>query len=255
MRRRRITTEPTGVEGLDKMLGGGFPRPCAVLLIGSMGSGKSTLAKQLVSNMLRNDFHVLYYAVEESAEDVKRNLVNFGIDPQQLDKYVHDMRLHIVDMFDLGVKRLEEALSIDEPAKIIENAFNFSEMLSLGRSFAITDIEAKKLAILDSATPLFLTVDPKKVFQFAQVLKFATRMSKGIGLAILHSGILGEPIENALYNFADLVIEMQRRKVEEAVTRGGSMRILKTIRASPPARDYYYELTDKGLIVSAMPTL
>jgi len=248
-------SEQTGVEGLDNVLGGGFPKPCAVLLIGPMGSGKSALAKQLVCNMLRNEFHVLYYAIEESAEDMKMSLLNFGTDPEQLERYLNDGTLQIVDMFDLGVKRLEEALSIDEPAKIIENAFNFPELLSLGRRFALNNVGGKKIVLLDSATPLFLTVEPKKVFQFAQVLKFATRMSKGIGVAILHSGILGEPIENACFNFADLVIEMQRRKVAEAVTRGGTMRILKTVGSAPPSRDFYYELTDRGVVVSSMPTL
>jgi len=80
-------------------------------------------------------------------------------------------------------------------------------------------------------------------------------MSKGIGIAILHSSILGEPIENTYYNFADLVIEMQRRNVAEAVMRGGTMRILKTIGSAPPARDFYYELTEKGVVISTMPTL
>jgi len=80
-------------------------------------------------------------------------------------------------------------------------------------------------------------------------------MSKGIGIAILHSSILGDPIENTYYNFADLVIEMQRRNVAEAVMRGGTMRILKTIGSAPPARDFYYELTEKGVVISTMPTL
>lgn len=247
--------EATGIEGFDKILGGGLPRPCAILLVGSMGSGKSTLGKQLVCNMLRNEFHVLYYAVEESADEVKNSLSAFGIDDPQLERYVNDGMFKIADMFDLGVKRLEEAPSSEEPTKIIENTFNISELLSLGRRFTLSNIGKKQFAVLDSATPLFLTVEPKKVFQFAQILKFATRLSKGIGVAILHSGILGESVENACFNFADLVIEMQRRKVAEAVTRGGTMRILKVVGSSPPARDFYYELTDKGVVVSTVPTL
>jgi len=247
--------EPTGIEGFDNILGGGLPRPCAALLLGTMGSGKSTLGKQLVCNMLRSGFHVLYYAIEESTEEVRNSLSAFGVDPTQLDSYLSDGMFKIADMFDLGVKRLEEAPPSEEPTKIIENTFNFSELLSLGRRFTFSNIGKKQFAVLDSVTPLFLTVDPKRVFQFAQTLRFATRVSKGIGMAILHSGILGESIENACFNFADLVIEMQRRKVAEAVTRGGTMRILKTVGSAPPSRDFYYELTDRGVVVSSMPTL
>lgn len=247
--------EPTGVEGFDSVLGGGLPRPCGVLLLGSMGSGKSTLGKQLVCNMLRNEFHVMYFAIEESAEDLKRSLLNFGIDAEQLESYLKDGTLQIADTFDLGVKRLEEAPPSEEPTKIIENAFNFPEILTLGRRFTLSNFGKKQFAVLDSVTPPFLTLEPKKVFQFAQVLRFATRLAKGIGVAILHSGILGEPIENACFNFADLVIEMQRRKVAEAVTRGGTMRILKTMGSAPPARGFYYELTERGVVISTMPTL
>lgn len=109
----------------------------------SMGSSKSDLVKQLVCNMLHNEFHVLYYAVEESAEYAKNCLLNLGIDPAKLERYLKDGTLQIVDMFDLGVKRLEEALSLDETAKIIENAFNFPELLSLGGRFAITTLGSK----------------------------------------------------------------------------------------------------------------
>jgi KaiC/GvpD/RAD55 family RecA-like ATPase len=220
-----------------------------------MGSGKSTLAKQLVCNMLQKEYHVLYYAIEEGEEDIKGSISALGLDRAKLDNYVSEGMLHIADMFNLGVKRLAEAPPSEEPTKIIDNTFNFSELLSLGRRFTLKNIGKKQFAVLDSVTPLFLTVDSKKVFQFAQILRFATRLSKGIGIAILHTGILGEPVENACFNFADIVIEMQKRKVAEAVTRGGSIKLLKAVGSAVTGRDFYYELTERGIVVSTMPPL
>ena len=40
----------TGVEGLDELLSGGFPRGRVVLLLGGPGSGKTILASQFLYN-------------------------------------------------------------------------------------------------------------------------------------------------------------------------------------------------------------
>jgi len=53
-----------------------------------------------------------------------------------------------------------------------------------------------------AAIGLFM-VEAKKVFQYGQVLKYATRFAKSIGIATLHTSVLNESIENAMTNFAD----------------------------------------------------
>src|SRR5437773_7547376 len=72
--------EPTGIKVLDDLLGGGLPRPSAVGIIGAVGSGKSSLVRQLAVTMLERDFRVLYYAIDESAEDVRESVATYGID-------------------------------------------------------------------------------------------------------------------------------------------------------------------------------
>ncbi|HKI75722.1 MAG TPA: ATPase domain-containing protein, partial [Candidatus Bathyarchaeia archaeon] len=37
---------PTGIKGLDELLGGGFPDGRCILIVGSPGSGKTTFALQ-----------------------------------------------------------------------------------------------------------------------------------------------------------------------------------------------------------------
>jgi len=63
---------PTGVEGLDDILGGGLPRDCFYLVQGDPGSGKTTLALQFLLEGLRRGEKVFYITLSET----KRELLN-----------------------------------------------------------------------------------------------------------------------------------------------------------------------------------
>src|SRR6266852_4135089 len=221
--------EPTGIKVLDDLLSGGLPRPSAVGLIGAVGSGKSSLVRQLAVNMLEKDFRVLYYAIDESAEDVREGVASYGIN---VPKYEEEGRLAFIDIFALGVERLAQ-----------------------GRSFTLKHLGKKQFVIMDSLTPFFLMVEAKRVFQFGQVLKYATRFAKAIGVATLHTKVLDESIENAMVNFADVVLELERRKTPEGISRGGTLRLVKLGKTQIPSRGYYYEMTPQGIVTSTAPPI
>jgi circadian clock protein KaiC len=72
---------PTGVPGLDAMLGGaGFFRGSSVLVSGTAGTGKSSLAAHFVAAACGRGQRVLYFAFEESAKQIMRNMLSIGID-------------------------------------------------------------------------------------------------------------------------------------------------------------------------------
>ncbi|HEX5885240.1 MAG TPA: ATPase domain-containing protein, partial [Pyrinomonadaceae bacterium] len=63
---------PTGIEGLDNILGGGLPRNCFYLVQGDPGSGKTTLALQFLLEGVRRGESVFYVTLSETeAELVK----------------------------------------------------------------------------------------------------------------------------------------------------------------------------------------
>jgi circadian clock protein KaiC len=71
----------TGVERLDAMLGdGGFYEGSTVLVDGTAGTGKSTLAAQFCAAACRRGERALYFAFEESEEEIVRNMSSVGID-------------------------------------------------------------------------------------------------------------------------------------------------------------------------------
>jgi DNA repair protein RadA/Sms len=75
----------TGIEGLDRVLGGGLVPGSLALLAGEPGIGKSTLLLQVAAAMARDGGTVVYVTGEESAEQValRANRID-GLEPQLL---------------------------------------------------------------------------------------------------------------------------------------------------------------------------
>jgi circadian clock protein KaiC len=76
----------SGVERLDTMLGGkGFYRASPILVSGTAGTGKSTIAAHFVDAACRRGERALFFAFEESQDQIIRNMRSVGVD---LEKYV-----------------------------------------------------------------------------------------------------------------------------------------------------------------------
>lgn len=73
----------SGVAALDEMLGGeGFYQGSSILVSGMSGSGKSSLAAHFVHAACQRGDKCLYVALEESPEQITRNMLSIGIDLQ-----------------------------------------------------------------------------------------------------------------------------------------------------------------------------
>ena len=70
----------TGIEGLDRMLGGGIFRGSTLLVTGTAGTGKTTLVGHLIEAACRRGEKALLLSFEESPEQLVRNLRSVGID-------------------------------------------------------------------------------------------------------------------------------------------------------------------------------
>jgi circadian clock protein KaiC len=69
---------PTGIAGLDAMLGGGLPRGSVSLVRGGPGAGKTTLAMQFLMAGLQRGEKGLYLSLEESADEIAANAARHG---------------------------------------------------------------------------------------------------------------------------------------------------------------------------------
>ena len=78
---------PTGMRGLDEVLGGGVPRGRPTLVCGAAGCGKTMFAAEfLVCGALKYDEPGVFVMFEESAEELTENVRSLGFDLEHLQK-------------------------------------------------------------------------------------------------------------------------------------------------------------------------
>lgn len=82
-----------GIESLDAMLGGkGFFKGSSILISGTAGTGKTSIAAYFADASCRRKERCLYYAFEESPQQIIRNMQSIGID---IKKHIDAGLLHI----------------------------------------------------------------------------------------------------------------------------------------------------------------
>ncbi|HHU64038.1 MAG TPA: DNA repair protein RadA [Clostridiales bacterium] len=70
----------TGIDELDRVLGGGIVEGSLILVGGDPGIGKSTLLLQITNNIARHDRKVLYISGEESLKQIKLRANRLGVE-------------------------------------------------------------------------------------------------------------------------------------------------------------------------------
>jgi circadian clock protein KaiC len=157
---------PTGIDGLDPLLGGGVWRGSTTLLVGPTGSGKSTIGLQFALEACRRGEPALFVNFQENPTQVERMVRSLGTDPAQAGRagfhhlYVSPVELQIdsviVDVFNFirttGVRRVV----IDAVGDLITAASDprrlHDFMYSLVQHFVVRNVTS--LLNLESATGL-----------------------------------------------------------------------------------------------------
>lgn len=135
----------TGLPQLDDMLEGkGFFRGSSVLVSGTAGAGKTILASQFVDAATRRGQKVLYFAFEESAKQICRNMQSVGLDlakPAKAGSLVfhasrptlHGLEMHLVTMYKLVQQHKPDIVVVDPITNLINTGTSFDVEIMLTR--------------------------------------------------------------------------------------------------------------------------
>jgi circadian clock protein KaiC len=123
----------TGIPRLDSMLGEkGYYRGSTVLVSGTAGTGKTSFAACYVDAACRRGERCIYFAMEESQDQIIRNMRSFGLDLQQwVDKGLLKFHIARASLFcmEMHLVSMENAVSSFKPRNVvIDPVSNFTNI-------------------------------------------------------------------------------------------------------------------------------
>jgi len=216
---------PSGVEGLDAILGGGVERGSSCLILGPAGTGKSLIALYFVLSAIRRGEKAALFAFDEELGLLFARTKGFGIDLQAL-----------VDSGDLLIQQVDAAeLSPGEFTARVRHCVIANEI---------------KTVVIDSLNGYQAAMPEENflILHIHELLQFLNRQGATTFLTVAQHGLVGDmkaPVD--VTYLADTVLLLRyfeavgevRRAVSVIKKRSGPHE--KTIRE--------FEIGDRGLTV------
>jgi circadian clock protein KaiC len=223
---------PTGIQGLDEITFGGFPKGRPTLVCGSAGCGKTLLSIEfLVHGATQFNEPGVLMAFEETEEDLIKNVASLGYDLKELS----DRKKLVVDHVHIERSEIEETGEYD-----LEGLF-----VRLG--YAIDSIGAKRV-VLDTIESIFAGLPNPSILRAE--LRRLFRWLKDKGVTAIVTGERGDRTltRQGLEEYvSDCVILLDHRTREQISTR--RLQIIKYRGSTHGTNEYPFLIDEHGISV------
>lgn len=221
----KIEQIPTGIENLDKTLGGGLPKGSNILLIGPLGRGKSTFARRFITYGLDKGDRCLYVAVDDDPILIRGEL-NKTLSTKT-DEHENNLHLRFIDAYTWSsgeerkneLYRVEGVLSLEQLSNLLSQAGN-----DIGQTVQ-QKIGGRR--VIDSISSLFVNFDLPAVQRFlSQVGRTALSFGGVTTLFVIEEGSVSDQAINNIKYLMDGVIEF-KEDLGKKKLRAASMKWIK----------------------------
>jgi circadian clock protein KaiC len=228
----------TGIQGLDDVTGGGFPRGRPTLVCGSAGAGKTLLAVEfLVRGATQYREPGVFMAFEETAPELTQNVRSLGFDLDELAKE----RKVVIDFVRIERSEIDETGDYD-----LEGLF-----IRLGT--AIDAIGAKRV-VLDTIENLFAGLQNEGILRAELRRLFRWLKDKGVTAVITAERGEGALTRHGLEEYvSDCVILLDHRVTDQISTR--RLRIVKYRGTAHGTNEYPFLIDEDGFSVLPVTSL
>ena len=223
---------PTGISGLDDILGGGLPRGRPTLLAGAAGCGKTLLAMEFIVRGIRQfNEPGVFMAFEETEHELTQNVASLGFDLPAL------------------IRRKQLALDyvhIDR-SEIQETGEYNLEGLFVRLNAMIRQIRAKRV-VLDSLEALFAGLANEAILRSELRRLFRWLKEKHLTAVITGEQGLNQLTRHGLEEYvSDCVLFLDHRITNQVGTR--RIRIVKYRGSAHGTNEYPTMIDEHGLSV------
>ncbi len=197
----------TGVDGLDRLLQGGFVEGSSVVLIGPVGTLKSFIGYQFIYNGLRRGERCLCISTHQSLDTLTFQLKsNFG---WGVETYVDRGLLDFI-YYPTYVDPLNPRFNVEVLGKVVEEAISRME-------------KGVRRLLVYALSPFFATVgDQRLVLNLVYGLNVKAKENRTVVFYIIDSGVQDRRAEEAVKSICDYVLETRENKTlrEIRIVRG-----------------------------------
>ena len=247
MKRRRAKTLsaepslpkcPTGIQGLDEITGGGFPRGRPTLVCGGAGCGKTLMAAEfLVRGATQFGEPGVLMSFEETSRELESNVESLG--------------------FDLGGLIRRKQIVIDyvhvNPAEFQESGEYDLEGLFVRLNYAIDSIGAKRV-VLDTLEALFAGLKSESILRNELRRLFRWLKEKGVTAVITAERGKEQLTRHGLEEYvSDCVILLDHRVNDQVATR--NLRVVKYRGALHGTNEFPFLIGSEGISVLPITSL
>jgi circadian clock protein KaiC len=235
---RSLPKAPTGIQGLDEITGGGFPRGRPTLVCGSAGAGKTLLAMEfLIRGATEYNEPGVFMAFEETAPELTQNVRSLGFD---LDELAEQKKL-IIDYVRIERSEIDETGDYD------------LEGLFIRLAAAIDAVGAQRV-VLDTIENLFAGLQNEGILRAELRRLFRWLKDRGVSAVITAERGEGALTRHGLEEYvSDCVILLDHRVTDQVSTR--RLRIVKYRGTAHGTNEYPFLIDEDGFSVLPVTSL
>ena len=233
-----LPKSPTGIQGLDEITGGGFPRGRPTLVCGGAGCGKTLFAAEfLVHGALQFGEPGVLMAFEETEAELKTNVASLGFDLAGLVR---------------RKKIVLDYVHIERSDVQVSGEYDL-EGLFVRLNHAIDSIGAKRV-VLDSLEALFASLPNEAVLRAELRRLFRWLKKKGVTAVITAERGREQLTRHGLEEYvSDCVIVLDHRVNDQIATR--KLRVVKYRGSLHGTNEFPFLIGDKGISVLPITSL
>lgn len=225
---------PTGIKGLDDLLGGGLRAGSVCILTGQAMSGRELLAQEYFFRGLREEEGVIYVTTKNFTEEIMEDMaeMNWVLDTAR-GQYV---------FIDAYSPQSDPTLQDSPTIKYVSSVTDFAKLsnviMTTMSNFNSEGISSQRIAF-DSVDALLMFVSPSATYRFLSYLRAKIKAFKATAFFLLQPELHDEKAAKTVMQLADVTIHLD---VDDS--RIDVMQLRK------PKRTARYSVTEKGFIIA-----